>query len=266
MDFIESASTVREVVLTFADALDPLLAVAPSQRSFGSAPQVEQGRVRLRIGERPIVRDLKRLYRKAGKTLPADFEVFSAYNIWMILFAVGIVRESGMREVDRFGFAVTFPEKPRVTVLNVLPQTRFVKRAGAILKADATLSLNGSAHVPESVSQVLAATDALSADASLSVSAEANVFGTLSFSVLTSVIQAIGTGDRRAEWVFEKSEQPLVGDQHLAITLLAPKHVDELQIATRLSASVSIFNLLPCKLETEFTLDVPLESRRGADT
>jgi hypothetical protein len=259
MDFIESASTVRELTLTFADALDPLLAIAPSQRSFGSGSQVEQGRVRVRIGERPIVRDLKRLYRKAGKTLPTDFEVFSAYNIWMILFAVGIVRESGMREVDRFGFAVTFPEKPRVTVLNILPQTRFVKRAGAILKAEATLSLNGSAQVPEVVSQVLTATDALSADASLNVSTEANVFGTLSFSVLTSAIQAIGTGDRRAEWVFEKAEQPLVGDQHLAVTLLAPKQVDEIEVTTQLSASVSVFNLLPCKLETEFVLYVPLE-------
>jgi len=259
MDFLDSASAVREVTLTFADAVDPLLAIPPSQRSFGSGSQIEEGHVRLRIGERPIVRDLKRLYRKAGKTLPTDFEIFSAYNIWMILFAVGIVRESGMRQVNRFGFALTFPEKPRVTVLSVLPQTRFVKRAGALLKAEATLSLNGSAEVPEAVSQALTTTDTLSVDASLNVSTQANVFGTLSFSLLTSVIQAIGTGDRRAEWVFEKSEHPLVGDQHLAITLLAPKQVDELEVATRLSASITVFNLLPCKLETEFALRVPLE-------
>jgi hypothetical protein len=147
-----------------------------------------------------------------------------------------------------------------VTVLNVLPQTRFVKRAGATLKAEATLSLNGSAQLPEGVSQLLAATDALSADASLKISTDANVFGTLSFSVLTSAIQAIGTGDRRAEWVFEKAEQPLVGDQHMAVTLLAPRNLDELGIAARLSASVSVFNLLPCKLETEFDLGVPLDA------
>jgi hypothetical protein len=258
MNFIESASTVREVDLTFADALDPVLAVPPSQRTLGSEPQLRQARVRLRIGERPIVRDLKRVHRTMGKTLPPDFEVFSAYNIWMILFAVGIVRESGMREVDRFGFAVTFPDSPRVTVLSVLPQTRFVTRAGASLKAEAAVSLNGSATLPEAVAHALSQSDVLSADASLKISTEANVFGTLSFSVLTSVIQAIGTGGRHAEWQFEKSEQPLVGDQHMAIVLLAPKSVEQLETTTRLSASISVFNFLPCNLETEFRMDVPL--------
>jgi len=259
MDFIDSNSDVREVTLTFADALDRLLAVAPSQRTFGTEPELEKGQVRLRIGERPIVRDLKRLYRKSGKTLPPDLEVFSAYNIWMILYAVGIVRASGMREVDRFGFAITFPEKPRVTVLNVLPQTRFVKRVGAALKAEAALSLNGSAQLPEAVTQMLAQTDALSADASLKISTEANLVGTLSISVLTPIIQAIGTGSRRAEWVFEKSEEPLLGDQHMAVTLLAPKSIDELETTVRLSATVSVFNFLPCNLETDVRMDVPLE-------
>jgi hypothetical protein len=256
---IETQPTFREITLSFEDAVDPLLAVPPSQRSFGREPVVEKGRVRLRIGERPIVRNLKVLYRKSGKTLPPDLEVFAAYDIWLIVFVVGTVREAGFREVDRFGLTATFPEKPRVTVLNVLPQTRFVQRAGGLLKAEVGLALNGSAQVPEGVTQMLAQTDFLSADASMKLSADANLVGTLSFSVLTPVIQATGIGGRRAEWVFEKAEQPLVGDQQMIVTLLAPKNLDELDVAARLSATVSVFNLLPCNLETEIRMQVPLE-------
>jgi hypothetical protein len=169
------------------------------------------------------------------------------------------VREAGFREVDRFGLAATFPEKPRVTVLNVLPQTRFVQRAGGLLKANVGLALNGSAHMPEAVTQALAQTDLLSADASINLSTEANLVGTLSFSVLTPVISAIGIGSRRAEWVFEKAEQPLVGDQQMIVTLLTPKNLDEIDVTARLSATVSVFNLLPCNLETEIRMRVPLE-------
>lgn len=258
MEFIDAATGIREVTLTFADAVDPLLAVPPSQRTFGAEPALEKGHVKLRMGERPIVRNLKQLYKKMNKTLPPDLEVFSAYNIWLIAFGLGIVREAGMREVDRFGFEVAFPETPRVTVLDLLPQTSFVKRVGGQLKAEAGLSLNGSARLPEAVSQILAQTEALSADAALSLSTDANFVCVLSFSVLTPVITAIGVGGRRAEWLFTKSEQPLVGDQHMVVTLLAGKSVEQLEITARLSATVSVFNMLPCRLETAIGMDIPL--------
>jgi hypothetical protein len=49
-----------------------------------------------------------------------------------------------------------------------------------------------------------------------------------------------------------------------AVTLLAPKSVDELEIMTRLSASSSVFNLLPCNLETEIGMNVSLQARSRA--
>src|ERR1017187_3248169 len=249
---------MRTVDLTYDNAVDPLLAIPPSQRSYGGEPVVEKGHVRLRIGERPIVRNLNLLYRKSGRALPADLEVFSAYNIWLIVFSVGVVREAGLREVERFGFVATFPEKPRVTILNVLPQTRFVTRAGARLRAEATLALNGGAKVPEALTQAISATEVLSGDAQLRLTTEANVVGTLSFSLITPVVESVGVGGRRAEWVFEKAEEPLVGDQQMVVTLLTPKTVDELEVTVRLSATVAVFNLLPCNLETDMALAIPL--------
>jgi hypothetical protein len=259
MEVFDQSTGIREVTLTFADAVDPLLAVPPTQRTFGGEPTLEKGHVRMRIGERPIVRNLKQLYKKMNKALPADLEVFTAYNIWLIAFGVGIIRDSGMREVEQFGLAVTFPDEPRTTIVDVLPQTRFVKTAGGQLKVEAGLSLNGSARLPEAVTQAISQTDVLSADAALKLSTEANVVGTLSFSVLTPVITAIGVGGRHAEWAFEKSEEPLIGDQHMVLTLLAGKPVEELPITTRLSATVSVFNMLPCKLQTEFGMVIPLD-------
>jgi hypothetical protein len=179
-------------------------------------------------------------------------------EIWLIAFGVGIVREAGMREVDRFGFEVTFPEEPRVTVLDLLPQTSFVTKVGGQFKAEAGLSLNGRAKVPQLLSQALAQTELLSADAALSLGTDANFVGLLSFSVLTPVIQAIGAGGRRAEWLFRKSDQPLVGDQHMMVTLLAGKSVEQLDITARLSATVSVFNMLPCRLETAIEMGIPL--------
>jgi hypothetical protein len=68
----------------------------------------------------------------------------------------------------------------------------------------------------------------------------------------------VGVGGRRAEWVFEKAEEPLVGDQQMVVTLLTPKTVDELEVTVRLSATVAVFNLLPCNLETDMALAIPL--------
>src|SRR5579863_9089688 len=252
MDFMDSESSC-ELSLTLADAVDPLLTIAPSRRHFGKSnePDLQKGRVSLRIGDRPIVRDLKLLYRTTHNQLPTDFEMFTAYNVWLVGFGLGILREAGFSKVERFGFAVTFADTPRVTVLAVLPQTRFLKRAGLDLNMEAVLALNGAAQIPNTAVE-------LSAHASLKLSSELKMVGNLSFSVQTPVIAAIGVGGRHAEWLFEKSAQPLVGDQQMMLTLLAPRAADELQTTLRVSVTISTFNLLPCRLEKEVSLTVPL--------
>ena len=119
-------------------------------------------------------------------------------------------------------------------------------------------ALNGGAKVPEALTQAISATEVLSGDAQLRLTTEANVVGTLSFSLITPVVESVGVGGRRAEWVFEKAEEPLVGDQQMVVTLLTPKTVDELEVTVRLSATVAVFNLLPCNLETDMALAIPL--------
>ena len=258
MDFLDSRF-VSDLTLTFSDAIDPQLATAPSARNFGGndGEDLKKGQVRLRIGERPIVRNLKELYLSSHKDLPPDLEVFSAYNIWLIAFGVGIIRESGLRDVVRFGFTVTFADKPRVTVLDVLPQTEFVKRLGTELKVETALSLNGSAGISEKLNPIIVPV-ALSADASFKSSTELNVVGNLAFSVQTPIIEAIGVGSRSAEWVFKRSDRPLVGDQHMVVTLRTPKTTEEVATTVRISATVSVFNFLPCNLEKSIPLSVPL--------
>lgn len=261
MEFLDSCSAT-ELALTLADAVDPLLATPPSERTFGPGGRadLQKGQVLLRVGQRPIVTNLKGVYLKSHQELPPNFEVFSAYDIWLIAFGVGILRKAGFREVKQFGLSVTFPEKPRVTVLDVLPQTEFVKRLGSDLKSELALGLNGSARASANVVADIVPTAPLqlSADASLKASAELNVVGNISFSVQTPIIQAIGVGGSCAEWVFKKSDKPLVGDQHMMVTLLTPKNTEDLETTLRLSATISTFSLLPCNLQKRIALAIAL--------
>jgi hypothetical protein len=259
MDFLDSA-TATELTLSLTDATDPLLAVPPDRRIFGSddAAEVSKGSLRLRIGDRPVVRNLKRLFAKLGKALPPELEVLTGYHIWLIAFGVGILRESGFGAVQRFGFSVAFPDKPHVTVIDLLPQTRFVKKFGAELRAEASLGVGGSARLPESVAGLLSQTDALSADATLFLSTTADLVGTLRFSVFSPTVHTIGIGSRRAEWLFEREDLPLLGDQHMFATVLVPKVIEELDAAVRLYATVRTFGLIPCNLGKALPIPISL--------
>jgi hypothetical protein len=125
-------------------------------------------------------------------------------------------------------------------------------------------ALNGTAQVPSILTQLIAQTTSLplSADASLKLSSELKVVGTLSFSVQTPIIAAIGVGGRHAEWLFEKVDRPLVGDQQMVLTVLTPRTANELATTITVSVTVSTFNLLPCRLEKRIELTVPLTEAR----
>jgi hypothetical protein len=122
---------------------------------------------------------------------------------------------------------------------------------------ETALSLNGIAQIAEDISSTLTPTK-LSADASFKASTTLNVVGNLAFSVQTSKIIAIGVGDKEAAWVFRKSDRPLVGNQHMIVTLLTPKSTVEIKTTVRVSATVSVFNFLPCTLERSIPVLVPL--------
>lgn len=168
------------------------------------------------------------------------------------------------------GYEVCFPSEPRVTVVEVFPQSRFVKKAGIItynkFVFEAGVNLNGQPSPPESLTALLDKFETFSfggkARGNLELSTQTEVVGRLSFVVMTPIIEAIGVGDDFSKWVFSKDTQPLVSDHLMMQALLVPKNVSELRLKARVSATLTTFFELPYKLESgwvKLTCPLPRE-------
>jgi hypothetical protein len=243
---------MREIELNQRSALDPDLLVAPSKRTFGTDPDIEVGRLRLRVGERPVARNLRALYELRKRGLPEDLEVFISYDIWLLTHSVSVVKEGGFKKIRQIGYQMRFPDKPKVTVLEVLPQTDFVTRFGGFFKSEADIQINGHASVPESLTHLLDMVEYLSFDGQFTISKQLNVVGRVSFSVITPIIQAVGVGDNGSEWVFKKHDRPLLGDQLMMQIVLTPRRVRRLNFKARVYATVSSFNLVPARFQSDW--------------
>jgi hypothetical protein len=249
----DDASLIVDV--TDSDAADPLLLQAPSLRRFGGAPDIATKRIQFRIGRRPIARDIGAMYQELGGA--AKFDLHMSYRVWLIVQSVGIIRYEGFEDVRFLGCEVRFPEKPRVTIAGLAPQTHFVSRltgdVGVDLEARAEVTATGDIAVPSELSDLVAPSVAFaniegSAGAKFRASAHANVVGELSVSVMTPIVTTVGIGDHRAEWLFRKHKKPLNGDHFMVLTVIAPKNVEELRFETRVSGVVSVFELVSTSL------------------
>ena len=243
---------MREIMLGAQSALDPDLLVAPSKRTFGVEPEIETDRIRLRIGERPIVRNLRALYEKSKRKLPADLEVFISYDIWLITHSVSIVKEGGFKQIRQVGYQVRFPEKPKVTVVEVLPQTHFVTKLGGSFENEADIQIDGRASIAGSLTDLLDTVENVSFGGKLTLSQHLNVVARINFSVMTPVIQAVGIGDNGSEWVFNKEEKPLLGDQLMIQILLTPRRLKKLAFKARVYATITTFNMVPARFQSEW--------------
>ena len=69
--------------------------------------------------------NLRKLYEARGRELPTSHAVlFDNYEIWLLAHSVSVVQEGGYRRVEQLGYRVHFPETPKVTVLDMLPQSQ----------------------------------------------------------------------------------------------------------------------------------------------
>ena len=252
---------MRDITLTRQNATDPYLLVPPSQRHLGGdEPDIETDRLRLRIGDRPIARNLRRLYELGNRQMPDNLEVFTSYDLWLLTHAVSVIKEGGYKRVRHLGYRMSFHEKPRVTVVEVLPQTRFVTKIGGFLRAETDIQLNGEAKVPDNLIALLEEVESFSLGGQIRFSAEANVVGRVSFSVMTPVIEAVGIGSSSSEWVFRKDSQPLLGDQLMIQIVLTPRRLRKIKLRAQLHVTITTFNFLPVRLESDW-LELECELR-----
>lgn len=266
-DYAAQDDGALDLTLSMEDVLDPDLLVPPSERHLGAEPVLERDNIEVRIGRRPFVRSLRALYESSGREIPPGMEIFKAYKLWLLTHSVSVVREPGRRDIRRLGYEVAFPDEPRVTVVELFPQSRFVKKLGAELESrfvfEAGVELNGRVAPPEAVTELLNQVHPLSfggkAGAKAEIVTKGDLVGRLSFTVMTPIIEAVGVGDDYSQWVFTRDTKPLVGDHIMMQVILVSNALRELQFRARVSATTTTFSFLPSKRRSRWIdLSVPL--------
>lgn len=244
-----------ELDLYYADAIDPTLLVLPSKRKLGHAADadVKTDKIHVRVGRRPTVRNLRALYELTGRKIPPNLEIFRAYELWLVTHVVGVVKSGAWENIRELGYKMYFPDKPRITVYAVLPQTQFVKKFGLELKVEVGMNLDGAVSMPVKVSELLERIEEISLYGEVRISNAVNIIGNLSFSVVTPIVQAIGVGDRVSEWVFKKYRRPLLGDLIMMQVVLTPRHLDKLVFKAQTYVTVNGFTKpVPVKIPSKW--------------
>jgi hypothetical protein len=238
------AETELEIELGPQHAVNPALLERPSKTKLGG----ERGaagspQVRLRTGRSPLVRNLRELHKSRGGSVPEDFEIFWRHGIWVVQHTVAVDPGGSADDVEQFCCELRFPAG--VTVIDVLPDARFIQPTDDGFRCDSDLRLNGRAT---------AAGPAIRAGGT----AGAPVVERISMPVATPYVQAIGIGDSVVQFVFSRHSATLTGEQTLVETILTEKYADELPWAVRMHAVLSGSDGLPVRLRSNW---VPLFTR-----
>lgn len=252
--------------LGIPNAVDQLILNGPGGAKLGgSDPDVQVKQIRMRVGRRPTIRNLRRLYEVLELQCPKDLELFENYDVWIFAFKVHLMKDGGFGSVTQFGAQVRFPEDSAISIVSLLPDSEFITKGGAHLKASAALSVTGDAMIPEAAIAVGAATAKVGGDIRASVSGGAHI--NISMSVMTTKVLTIGTGDYVGEWSIRRGEQPLLGEQSFLSTVLVPSGLNDLEVQLRAYVNVSTGFLVPARVQTDWlTMAVSLENAASVGT
>lgn len=208
-------------------------------RDFGSEGIISVKDLEISVGDRPLCRNLRQLYELGNRKVPPEIEVFDLYDVWLLTHAVGIIkREGSTAKVKSIGYQANFANAENVFTIDLLPRTKFVSKLSVSSQTEVALGIEGHAQVPEAVTMLLEQVEYLGGDASIRLASDHKIIGRLSFSLMSPVIQAVGMGSSRCEWIFEEDENPLLGDQLMIQTILVPRGTASLKFTVRGSAFV----------------------------
>lgn len=212
------------------------LSISPYEvgRDYGSEGLISVKDLEISLGDRPVCKNLRRLYELSKREVPSEIEVFDLYDIWLLTHAIGIIkRENSTAKVKSIGYQADFTGAQQVFTIDLLPRTKFVSTLEISSKTEVALGLEGHAQVPETVKTLLEQVEYIGGDASIKLASDNKIVGNLSFSVMTPVIQAVGMGASRCEWIFEEDKEPLLGDQIMIQTILVPKGTPSITFKAR---------------------------------
>ncbi len=256
---LESKGEFLSIILSSEDSIKPT-ALLLKDLGENDSPQIEKENIEIRIGQRPIAFSLRDLYEKSHQEPPPDIRVFDSFRIWVIKYVISGNKESGWHDIKQLTFEVSFPDTPRITTLQVFPNTRFIKKFEVDGKLDwvfdVGLSIAGEVSPPEPVAELLAQTDFVKFDgkakANILLSNTLSVVGNINFSVVTPLIEAIGVAGDYCRWDFHKDSLPLVGDHQMMQVLLVNKNKNSLKFKSRVSVTTTFLKYFPDTRRSEW--------------
>ncbi len=227
--------------LTDRDTLIEGIEDAPSNRKLGGEKDNNASdKIRMYIGSRPSIVNIRDFISSSSKEIPKDLELFKSYEMYILSHSVGIIKEGGWKKVNQIGYRMEFNDQSNSVVLDLLPQPKYTKNLGGELKFDASLSLNGVVGTPIELKNLIDKIEWLSASGKLQASTDNSFVGNISFSVYTTDIQAIGKNGNYSEWQFNETEYPLHGrDIEMNQILLVDRFIDSIEFKCRAYVNIS---------------------------
>ena len=134
-----------EFSLSAKDSRASELFVDPLKRTFGKNGDIEINKIRIRLGRRPTVYPLTELYEKAAKKIPDEYTLYIAYDIWIINMSLGIMSEGGWKSIKQVGCQIKYSDSPKVSILDMIPQTDFIQKASGSFVSNTSISITGEA-------------------------------------------------------------------------------------------------------------------------
>jgi hypothetical protein len=241
----------QPVELSFKNSISYDLEIPPHERHMGDevgAGSIIAEKISIKVGNNPIVYNLKKLYELSGKAVPPEIQVYTSYDIWIVNFNIAVLKSGGFDNVKQIGFKIKYTEPDFVNVIETLPKTEFIKLIDGKLSFEGDLGLNGHIQPPQINLPFLGQEKAIGAGGKLDLSTDNSIVGRLNFSVVSPLIMSVGIGSNSSEWIMNKGENPLYGDDiTLTNIIMVESGTERIEVEAVVYATISVYNLIPSR-------------------
>ncbi len=196
--------------------------------------------VRVRLGNRPIVTNLRKLLERVHDTLPPKMEMlFREKDVYTIVHAIGVTRTKGKAKVDELHYDAEMIDEnglplEHAQTRDLIPHTRFREVLKANVNFEGGLSVTGNAmaSIPEELTKdLLPEYVSIGGAMNLQLSKNVNFAGKFVYSLKFPVVISTGIASNTCHWVLTPDEEqtPLLGDQLLVQTTAVPRGLDKIR-------------------------------------
>ncbi len=214
---------------------------------FESLEELKILDVTFRLGNRPIVRNLYRLFELDKKTLPTELQLlYEKKELFTIVHAIGTVSQGA--KIQELIYDAEILDLDEAQTIDLVPNTKFNEWLKLETGYELALSANGnvSAKIPEELTKTLELTETVELGGGIEIKTTntGSLSGKFTFSFKFPVTQSMGVGSNKCMWILNPDkEKPLNGDQLLLQTIAVPKGTKKIKfkISGEITADKGIF-------------------------